>query len=372
MQIESDRKHYSQKPHERKKITAAWFQKRLLTWFHTAGRHHLPWKISHCPYSIWVSEIMLQQTQVTTVIPYFEKFITRFPNVETLAQASLDQVLHAWSGLGYYARARNLHRTAHIIHETYQNTFPKTVQGLALLPGIGRSTAGAILAQAFDHPAPILDANVKRILCRLHEIKGWPGNKVIETQLWALSTEYTPSKSVADYTQAIMDLGALCCTARNPNCHACPLQSRCSAYRNQTQTLYPHPKPKKEKPTKKIVVLLLYNDFHILLEQRPPKGIWGGLWSLPEFDSIKHLKAYLHTKNTPAVQTLKKLPLFRHTFTHFQMHIQPIFCNLGKQRVHSHQTLHPARWINNGELPQCGLPAPIKKILLYAKEELNA
>lgn len=263
-------------------LTQAPFAQQLLHWFDDHGRYHLPWQQSRNGYRVWVSEIMLQQTQVATVIPYFERFMQRFPSVEALAQAEQDDVLSLWTGLGYYSRARNLHASAISICEQHQGQMPSDLGSLIALKGIGRSTAGAIMSQAFDQPGVILDGNVKRLLTRLHGIEGWPGLSHIEKQLWQLATELTPTQRNADYSQAIMDLGATVCKPKQPLCVTCPMQSTCQALANDTVAQIPTPKPKKVLPQKTVSVLLLKNpQGQIQLQQRPAKGIWGGLWSLP-------------------------------------------------------------------------------------------
>lgn len=342
----------------------------LLRWYQTQGRHDLPWKKPRSAYRVWVSEIMLQQTQVRTVIPYFQKFMQVFPTVEKLSQAPLDQVLHYWSGLGYYARARNLHKTAQIVTKEYHGQFPRTVEGMMALPGIGRSTAGAILAQAFDIVAPILDANVKRVLCRYHGIAGWPGQKDVEAQLWELATKHTPSQKVAEYTQAIMDLGATCCTRSTPHCHACPLATHCVAFATHTQEDYPTKKTKKAVPTRQVIMLVAQHKNSFLLEQRPLQGIWAGLWSLPEFDTQPALRSFLGKTLKISDFTLEPLPPLKHTFTHFHLQISPMLVivrNIGtlpKQSVFA--------WVNTKGLTQRGLPTPVKKLIHIAKDTVLA
>jgi len=339
--------------------SSTWFSKQLLTWHAKAGRHDLPWKKPLHPYQVWVSEIMLQQTQVTTVIPYFERFMQTFPTLESLAQAPLDQVLQHWSGLGYYARARNLHQSAKKIVEDHQGHFPRTLEDLIRLPGIALSTAGAILSQAFGIRAPILDGNVKRVLCRFHAVEGWPGQKEVENKLWMLAEKYTPSsKKVADYTQAIMDLGALCCTRSQPQCEQCPLAQQCLAFQNQTQLDFPTPKPKKALPTRHAIMLFIFNTKgEILLQQRPLKGIWAGLWSVPEFQDKASAQRFL--KEGLRVKKITPLPLLKHSFTHFHLVISP------QQIIAEHGLPHafPFHWVSPKALTQKGLPAPIQKLI---------
>ena len=269
------------------------FSQSVLTWFDKHGRKHLPWQQNITPYRVWLSEIMLQQTQVATVIPYFERFTAQFPDVHSLAIAPIDQVLHLWTGLGYYARARNLHRCAQTVVAQYDGEFPSTVKTLCELTGIGRSTAGAIVSIAFQQRAAILDGNVKRVLARYHAVEGWPGQTETLNQLWEIAEQYTPDKRANDYTQAMMDMGATLCMRTKPSCERCPLQSGCIAYAQGAQNRYPSKKPKKDIPVKSVQLLMLRDPAgDILLQQRPPQGIWGGLWSFPELHSERN--AELH------------------------------------------------------------------------------
>ncbi|MGB5257277.1 MAG: A/G-specific adenine glycosylase, partial [Woeseiaceae bacterium] len=260
------------------------FSDRLLTWFDEHGRKDLPWQQRRDPYPIWISEIMLQQTQVQTVIPYFERFMQRFASIDALASADQDDVLHHWSGLGYYARARNLHRAARMIVSEHGGVFPDDIDAVTELPGIGRSTAGAILSLSRDQRHPILDGNVKRVLTRHAAIEGWPGKTAVLKALWALADRHTPDDRVAAYTQAIMDLGATLCTRSSPAGARCPVMGDCTAYAPDTVTLYPGRKPKKEKPLRTTTMLIARTEARVYLERRPEAGIWGGLWSLPELD----------------------------------------------------------------------------------------
>lgn len=261
------------------------FARNLLHWYDKHGRHDLPWHHNRNAYRVWVSEIMLQQTQVTTVIPYFEAFMARFPDVRALASAPEDDVLSHWSGLGYYARARNLHKAAKQVVMEFGGEFPADQETLESLTGIGRSTAAAILAQAFGKRATILDGNVKRVLARYHAVPGWPGQSAVLNKLWEHAENHTPEERVKDYTQAIMDLGAMVCTRNKPECKTCPVNDGCQAYNRDEVQRYPGPKPRKEKPEKTTWMLILEDTKgRILLERRPPTGIWGGLWSLPELD----------------------------------------------------------------------------------------
>jgi len=298
------------------------FANTLLAWFDHAGRKHLPWQ-GRDGYRVWISEIMLQQTQVATVIPYYQRFMQRFPDVHSLANASLDEVLHLWTGLGYYARARNLHRAAQQLVQQHQGVMPRSMEAVQALPGIGRSTAAAILAQAFELPHAILDGNVKRVLTRYFGVHGFPGDKKIEAQLWIHAEQCTPSERVADYTQAIMDLGALLCTRSKPACDACPLNTSCAANARGWQSQLPTPKPKRARPTHVAYAAVISDENHaVLLQQRPPTGIWGGLWTCPQFDDAADCEAFLHMRAGTA-QTLQKLPVIHHAFTHFDLHLHP-------------------------------------------------
>jgi A/G-specific adenine glycosylase len=339
------------------------FANRLLDWYEHHGRHDLPWQIRGEPYPVWVSEIMLQQTQVATVIPYFERFISQFPQLQDLANTELDQVLHLWSGLGYYARARNLHKTAKTITEQHNGIFPQDIDELIALPGIGRSTAGAILAQSLRQRHPILDGNVKRVLARHFCIEGWTGSRETEKELWRLSDKTTPENNAADYTQAIMDLGATVCKRSKPGCLICPVNKSCQAYADNVVNTYPHKKPRKTLPVKSTKFLLLKNKKgEIYLTRRPPAGIWGGLWCLPEInqdsnihDSLKNLPAYIESGDPTSV--------IRHTFSHYHLDFTVIPAKVkGKHRSAVMEST-PAVWYNPDEPSQLGLATPIKKII---------
>jgi len=335
----------------------------LLTWFDEHGRHDLPWQQDRSPYRVWISEIMLQQTQVATVIPYFERFMSRFPAVTELANAHLDEVLHLWTGLGYYARARNLHRAAQQIRDQHGGRFPETFDEVLALPGIGRSTAGAILAQARDQCFPILDGNVKRVFTRYHAIEGWPGEKAVENRLWDLAEHYTPSQRIRDYTQAIMDLGATICRRGKPNCPLCPLAAGCQAWLDGNPQDYPTRKPRKTLPVRQATMLILQNgQGEVLLEQRPPVGIWGGLWSFPECppDTSPETWCLNHFGIVP--DALTPQPSLRHTFSHFHLDIQPLLGELGEE---SDRVMEPSKivWYNTRRPDERGLPAPVKMLL---------
>jgi len=338
------------------------FSNAVLTWFDQYGRKSLPWQQNINPYRVWVSEIMLQQTQVATVIGYFERFMETFPTVEDLAAAQQDQVLHLWTGLGYYARARNLHKTAKIIHEEHQGKFPNTLDEICDLPGIGRSTAGAILSIALGVRSPILDGNVKRVLARHHAVEGWPGQTKTLNQLWGFAEHYTPTERVADYTQAMMDLGATLCTRTKPACSLCPLVESCAAQAQGNMTDYPHRKPKKTTPVKSVIFLMCENEEgEILLQQRPPSGIWGGLWSFPEM-SEGASKASIEEQLGLSATTIDAWEPIRHTFSHFHLDITPTLVKIGKN---SRGVMEADRsvWYNLASPSKLGLAAPVKQLL---------
>jgi A/G-specific adenine glycosylase len=337
------------------------FADRLLTWFDQHGRKNLPWQQDTTPYRVWVSEIMLQQTQVKTVIPYFERFVSAFPSVWQLAEASEDQVLHHWTGLGYYARARNLHKSAKQVVLEYNGEFPLTIEALIELPGIGLSTAGAIMAISANKRATILDGNVKRVLARCYSIEGWPGNGAVAKELWRIAEKLTPETRVADYTQAIMDLGATLCTRTSPQCTDCPFGSDCSAHQHGREAEFPTRKPKKVLPVKKTTMFLIENpQREFLLQQRPPSGVWGGLWSFPEGEDAT--TAFEHLLASPAkIATQQNLQEFRHTFTHFHLDISPIHVKLAEIPLTvGEQAL---RWFAPSAPDEIGLTKPVTRLL---------
>lgn len=343
-------------------MTPATFRKTVLAWYDQHGRKDLPWQQDISPYRVWVSEIMLQQTQVSTVIPYFQRFMQRFPTVQKLALAPQDEVLHLWTGLGYYARARNLHRAAQIVVAEHGGSFPADVDALASLPGIGRSTAGAIASISMQVRAPILDGNVKRVLARFHAVDGWPGDKPVENQLWAIAEKYTPNERLRDYTQVMMDLGATLCTRSKPRCDECPLARKCAAFQAGDVSRYPGKKPSKATPVRQTLMLLLENERgEILLEQRPPSGLWGGLWCLPEVSQRGLLEAALHQRGLTGERE-KSLPDFRHTFSHFHLDISPLRIRVKPAGKNVHETTRQ-RWVKHNNPGELGLAAPIKKLL---------
>ncbi|GMR18107.1 MAG: A/G-specific adenine glycosylase [Gammaproteobacteria bacterium] len=337
------------------------FSSQLLQWYKKHGRKDLPWQ-SRDPYAIWLSEIMLQQTQVTTVIPYYQNFIQRFPTIKTLADAGLDEVLHLWTGLGYYARARNLHKAAVEITNKYDGEFPDQLEDVLGLPGIGNSTAGAILAFAFGQRHAILDGNVKRVLARYHAVAGWPGKREIEKKLWSLSEEHTPATCIPEYTQAIMDLGAALCRRSRPRCQHCPVAKSCLAHKQGNPGDYPSPKPAKTLPVKTVNMLIIRNHKnHILLQQRPPTGIWGGLWSLPESDG-DDVTGWCQRSLGMKIALDKPLPRIKHSFSHFHLNITAIPAQLLE---HSPQIMESSGtvWYNPQSPDARGFPSPVKSLL---------
>ncbi len=335
----------------------------LLPWFDRHGRKDLPWQQDITPYRVWVSEIMLQQTQVATVIDYYQRFMERFPELGDLASAPLDDVLHLWSGLGYYSRARNLHRAARIVNEEHDGEFPASVDELTLLPGIGRSTAGAIASIAMGIRAPILDGNVKRVLTRYHGVSGWPGTTSTGKQLWHLADLHTPEQRFADYTQAIMDLGATLCRRTRPDCPRCPLQQHCTGFAEGEPTRYPTAKPRVTKPVRNTYLLALRNpDGEILLEQRPPSGIWGGLWTLPECDALETAANHCHTLGLKPLD-IREGRQQRHTFSHYHLDYVPVVIDV--EPGHSDGVMDAADrvWYNPARRQRLGLPAPISKLI---------
>lgn len=339
------------------------FAARVLAWFDQHGRKDLPWQQASSAYRVWVSEIMLQQTQVATVIPYFERFMQRFPDVAALAQASQDEALHHWSGLGYYARARNLHKTAGIVHQHYQGQFPQDREALEALPGIGRSTAGAILALVHGQRQAILDGNVKRVLARYDALEGWPGQAAVAQQLWRRAEQLTPERRVGAYTQAMMDLGATVCTRSKPACERCPLNADCAAQAQGAQSAFPHAKPRKQLPQREVVMLMARNtDGEILLQRRAPSGLWGGLWSFPEFESSALALAWCEQQLGMKPLSCEPWPVVLHTFSHFRLHITPLHVcldNPDNRVMEAPEQL----WYNTRSSLRGGFAAPVSRLL---------
>lgn len=338
------------------------FAKKILTWFDVHGRKNLPWQHPIHPYKVWVSEIMLQQTQVETVIPYFHRFMQSFPNVKRLAAAPEDEVLHLWTGLGYYARARNLHKCAQTLVANYNGKLPDDADTLTTLPGIGRSTAAAITSIAYEQPTAILDGNVKRVLARYHAIDGWPGKSAVHNALWLKAEQHMPETRCRDYTQGMMDLGATVCVRSKPLCGACPLNKTCLANKQSNPQDYPGKKPKKTLPVKAVQMLLIRNtDGDVLLEKRPPTGIWGGLWSFPELTLDDNVKSYI-TAHIGKVSTHITWDNLRHTFSHYHLDITPVVVELAQTKPQIRED-QQQRWYNLQQPAQLGLAAPVKKLL---------
>lgn len=351
-------------------MTPTQFSSAVLGWYDQHGRKDLPWQQGITPYRVWVSEIMLQQTQVSTVLGYFDRFMDALPTVQALAAAPEDEVLHLWTGLGYYTRARNLHKAAKQVVEQHSGEFPRSVEQLAELPGIGRSTAGAIASLSMGLRAPILDGNVKRVLARYKAQAGYPGEPKIAEQLWQLAEQLTPHERVNNYTQAMMDLGATLCTRSKPSCLLCPVQPGCHAHLLGRETDFPEPKPRKALPQKRTLMPLLANrDGAILLYRRPSSGLWGGLWSLPELDDLSALEplASQHALHLGEHQALAGLT---HTFSHFQLSIEPWLIRV--EQPASGVAEGEWLWYNLASPPRLGLAAPVKTLLKRAAQALKA
>jgi A/G-specific adenine glycosylase len=349
------------------------FSEKILAWFDQHGRKNLPWQHDINPYRVWVSEIMLQQTQVKTVIPYFEKFMLSFPDVQALANADQDTVLKHWSGLGYYARARNMHKAAKMICDELSGVFPNDLESMRSLSGIGRSTAAAILSISSNQKEAILDGNVKRVLSRVFAVEGWPGKSDVLKKLWVLAEETIPNTRNADYTQAIMDLGATLCTRSKPRCEDCPLKADCLANQQGNQTDYPGKKPKKVMPEKHTIMLIIKSESHeVFMQKRPPVGIWGGLWCFPQFEEKALAEEWLsdclgdNYKVSP--NNISELPKLKHAFSHFHLHIQPLIVtikspinsNTIKSGVMEHDN---SLWYNITTEFNGGLAAPVQTLL---------
>lgn len=349
-------------------MTPEAFAQSVLHWFDAHGRKDLPWQQGVTPYRVWVSEIMLQQTQVATVLNYFSRFMAALPDVEALAKAPEDEVLHLWTGLGYYSRARNLHKAARLIVQEQAGQFPTSVEALAELPGIGRSTAGAIASLSMGVRAPILDGNVKRVLARYLALDAYPGETEANRQLWAMAEALTPHQRVDHYTQAMMDLGATLCTRSRPSCLLCPVRSGCQAHSLGQETAFPRPKPRQPLPQRRVVMPLLMDEQgQILLYRRPATGLWGGLWSLPELAQLQDLADLLAQQGLEAGEP-QRLAEIRHRFSHFQLHIEPwrVPVKVHSLRVAEGEWL----WYNLRQPPRLGLAAPVKTLLKRAAQPL--
>ncbi|MFX1735837.1 A/G-specific adenine glycosylase [Paraburkholderia sp. A1RI_3L] len=347
--------------------TYAAFSARLIAWQRQHGRHDLPWQNTRDAYRIWLSEIMLQQTQVSTVIPYYARFLERFPDVAALAAAPLDDVMALWAGLGYYSRARNLHRCAQVVVDEHGGVFPGTVDALAELPGIGRSTAAAIASFAFGARATILDGNVKRVLARVFGVEGFPGDKRVETAMWSLAESLVPGAEASDadvtaYTQGLMDLGATLCVRGKPECARCPFADDCVANTTGRQRELPAARPKKTVPTRRTWMLVLLDGDAVMLERRPPSGIWGGLWSLPE--AADEVALADRARTFGARGAASALASLTHTFTHFRLDIEPRVVEM--DRIANAQPMAGAAetaWVLLSDIDSYGVPAPVRKLL---------
>ncbi len=340
------------------------FASRLLDWHASNGRKGLPWQTDATPYRVWVSEIMLQQTQVGTVIPYFAAFMKKFPDILSLATAHEDEVLHLWSGLGYYARARNLHAAAKLVKEQHDGELPVFLDQLVQLPGIGRSTAGAILALSHGKRFAILDGNTKRVLARYHEIDGWPGKADTLGKLWALAELHLPDRQLRRYTQAIMDLGATVCR-RQPDCPNCPVACGCKARTSRRQLACPGKKPAVHRKHKEIVMLIARQaDGSVYLERRPPSGVWGGLWSFPEIGQAGEASKWCGQKLSCRADRVRELGKIRHALTHFEMTIYPVLVDVSPQGVADQDMDSADRvWYNDGASRPIGLAAPVSRLM---------
>lgn len=341
-------------------MTTKSFSQRVVSWYNDHGRKHLPWQQQKTPYKVWISEIMLQQTQVATVIPYYERFLARFTTITELANAEQDEVLHYWTGLGYYARARNLHKAAQIMRDEYQGQFPEEFEQVLALPGIGRSTAGAVLSLSLGQHHPILDGNVKRVLARHGAISGWPGTKSVENRLWQQTELYTPKTDIQKYNQAMMDLGASICSRSKPQCAHCPVAVDCQAQLSGKQTDYPGKKPKKQIPAKSAYMLAIIDEQQTMMIKRPAAGIWGGLWCFPQFNSLDELRTYAKTHLLDL--RAEELTAFRHTFSHFHLDISAYVAFSSQSH---NQIMEPdlAVWYNIATPPKVGLAAATERIL---------
>ena len=339
------------------------FAPALLRWFALHGRHDLPWQQDRTPYRVWISEVMLQQTQVVTVIPYYQRFMARFPTVELLAAAPLDEVLHLWTGLGYYARARNLHACAQIVAAQFAGEFPKDLQGMTSLPGIGRSTAGAILSIASGLRHPILDGNVKRVLSRVFGIAGDPTANAVLESLWTLADACTPQRDVAAYTQAIMDLGATLCTRSRPACTLCPMNLDCAAAREGRQAELPGKKQKRHRPSREATLLIAQSgdekSSSVFVERRPAAGLWGGLWSPPQFEDEAAAIAWCAREVGEPESDSQFMTPIEHAFTHFDLRLKPL-----RVRCRPHLGIKDGEhlWYTLESPPKIGLPQPIKQL----------
>ncbi|MBK1646892.1 A/G-specific adenine glycosylase [Thiocapsa imhoffii] len=340
-----------------------WFAQSVLDWFDRHGRRNLPWQRDPSPYRVWVSEIMLQQTQVAVVIPYYERFIEQLPTIPDLAEADEDRLMALWAGLGYYARARNLRRSAVLIRDQHAGVFPEQIESVVALPGIGRSTAGAILSLALGQRHPILDGNVKRVLARVFGVAGWPGHRHVLDRLWSLAEQLTPTERVAAYNQAMMDLGATLCTRRAPDCERCPLAAHCSARHSRRQGELPTPRPRQQRPARTTLMLIVMTPAgELLLEQRSRHGVWGGLWSLPELDPSADPADWCLAHLGARPDRVEMIASRRHNFSHFSLDIRVAAIHLSTPTALIADQPH-RRWMTQADTLSYGLPTPVKAIL---------
>jgi A/G-specific adenine glycosylase len=345
------------------------FADALIDWQKQHGRHQLPWQGTRDAYRIWLSEIMLQQTQVATVIPYYARFLNSFPDVAALAAAPTETVMAHWSGLGYYTRARNLHRCAQQVVSNHAGRFPSDPETLASLPGIGKSTAAAIAAFAYGARAAILDGNVKRVFCRVFGVEGFPGQAAVEKHLWQRAEAMLPAREIEAYTQGLMDLGATLCTRTRPACDRCPMQSRCIAHASGRTAELPARKPKKAIPEKSTVMLVVVHKGEILMEQRPPEGIWGGLLSLPELNRLSSENSDVDLDEQLAlalssfgdIDEIMMLSSFVHGFTHYRLSVMPVHVTLRQRYVMAAQSDY--QWRALAQISEAALPSPVRKLL---------
>lgn len=345
--------------------SAVKFSTQVVEWYHKQGRKTLPWQQNKTPYRVWISEVMLQQTQVATVIPYYQRFMESFPTITDLANADEDKVLHHWTGLGYYARARNLHKASKIMAEQYKGEFPVTIEEVIALPGIGRSTAGAILSLSLNQHHPILDGNVKRVLARCYTVEGHNGQAKYEKALWPITEALTPKQSVAQFNQAMMDLGSLVCTRSKPKCDECPVNSGCLAYSLNEQANYPQKKPKKVTPEKSTIMVIPRVNNKVLMEKRPPSGIWGGLWCFIEVTATDNIEPLLKKLNLAPTEQ-QTLPEFRHTFSHFHLDITPVVIDcdiITPQSAHEINEIDQQQWYDLTKQSSVGLAASTKQLI---------
>jgi A/G-specific adenine glycosylase len=337
------------------------FSRRVIAWQRRYGRHHLPWQNVDDPYRIWLSEIMLQQTQVGAVVPYFQRFVERFPAVRDLARAAEDDVLALWSGLGYYARARNLHRAAKRIEQVHRGCFPDRFEDIVSLPGVGRSTAGAIAVFAFGQRYPILDGNVKRVLARCFGVEGYPGTASVAADLWALSERLLPETELKAYTQGMMDLGAQVCRRSHPACEQCPLATQCVARMRDRISEFPAPRPKKQRPRRSTVMLIMQCNGQIMMEKRPSPGIWGGLWSFPETDDVENAAKICVSRFGRKAEAVEPMVTIEHGFTHFSLTISALVCRVTQPGPEAEE---PGRvWVTPEDAERYAIPVPVRKLI---------